>query len=323
MIEMRLLKNALMLAEHGNYARAAQALNISQPTLSRSIQLLEKTVGDRLFDRKSKHVTPTKAGEIVLKHARILLSSSRALQEEIAGYQGLMEGSVSVGAGPYAASALVAPAMGQFIKRHPGIDICVSVDDWSRFPERLMQNDFDFAVMESSQLDTERDFELIPLKTHQVFFYCRAGHPLLEKEHISMDTLYQFHLIVTTLPKRIERLLDELAFPNKESGTQERKQNRISCNDLATIKAIIAHSDGIGLGTYGTLAFELGTGAFVMLPFHVPELKTHYNIVTRKGLSLSPSALAFIEIMRETDREQLALESGLAPGNGLANRVDH
>lgn len=83
MIETRLLRNALMLAEHRNFARAAKALNISQPTLSRSIQLLEKIVGERLFDRDSRTILTTQAGEIILKHARIILSSSHAMLEEI------------------------------------------------------------------------------------------------------------------------------------------------------------------------------------------------------------------------------------------------
>ncbi len=83
MIETRLLRNALALAEHRNFARAAQALNISQPTLTRSIQLLETRLGARLFDRKARTVLPTPLGKEVLKHARLIVASSRALEEGV------------------------------------------------------------------------------------------------------------------------------------------------------------------------------------------------------------------------------------------------
>ena len=91
MIETRLLRNALVLAGHQNFARAAKALHISQPTLSRSIQLLEKTVGERLFDRASRKILPTQAGEIMLKHARIIIASSEAMQEDIRRHQGILD----------------------------------------------------------------------------------------------------------------------------------------------------------------------------------------------------------------------------------------
>jgi DNA-binding transcriptional LysR family regulator len=73
MIETRLLRNAIMLAEHRNFARAALALNISQPTLTRNIQTLENHIGARLFDRKTRTVLPTPVGEELLKHARLIV----------------------------------------------------------------------------------------------------------------------------------------------------------------------------------------------------------------------------------------------------------
>jgi DNA-binding transcriptional LysR family regulator len=318
MIETRLLRNALMLAEHRNFARAAKALNISQPTLNRSIQLLKKIVGERLFDRDSRTILTTQAGEIILKHARIILSSSNAMLEEIGRHQGIMEGSLSIGAGPYAASALVAPAIGLFFKRYPGIDIHISVDDWPQFPDRLMQKDFDFAVMESSHLDASRDFELTRLNRHQAFFYCRHGHPLLQKESLTISDLSQFPLILTTLPRRVSDLFNRLFFPDGDADTSAGIPENITSNDLATIKATVSQSDAISIGTYGILASELAVGIFVALPFRIPELKTSYDIVKRKGLSLSPAAQAFIEILIETDQEQSILETALIESLGPA-----
>ncbi len=90
MINSRLLKNALSLAEHGNFARAAKALNISQPSLSRSIQALEATLGEKLFNRSHKGITTTYAGEIMLKHAYLISASSESMQEEIQRHLGIL-----------------------------------------------------------------------------------------------------------------------------------------------------------------------------------------------------------------------------------------
>ena len=309
MIETRLLRNALMLAEHRNFARAAIVLNISQPTLTRSIQLLEKIVGERLFDRASRTVLPTQAGEIILKHARIILSSSKAMQEEIGRHQGILEGSLCIGSGPYPASALLAPAVGRFGKLYPDINIHISVDDWYKIPNRLMQKDFDYVLMETSQLDASRDFELTRLNRHPGFFFCRHDHPLLKKEGLTISDLSQFPLILTALPKRLSDLFERLFFPDGGAGSSTRKLENFTSNDLATIKATVSQSDSISIGTYGALASELEVGLLVALPFRIPELESCYDIVKRKGLSLSPAARAFIEILIETDQEQSILET--------------
>ena len=116
MIDEHLLRNAVVLDEHRNFARAANALFISQPTLSRRIQMLESAVGEKLFDRQARTVTPTPAGAIVLRYARIINASSQAMQEEISRYQGVLEGSLKIGSGPYVASGLLAPTINVFNK---------------------------------------------------------------------------------------------------------------------------------------------------------------------------------------------------------------
>jgi len=316
MIEMRLLKNALMLAKHRNFARAAKDLNISQPTLSRSIQLLEKTVGERLFDRASRTILPTQAGEILLKHARIIIASSEVMQEEIERHQGLLEGSLYIGSGPYPANALLAPAIGRFNARYPDININISTDDWGDLPDRLLKEDLDFVLMETSQLETSRDFELIRLNRHPGFFFCRHDHPLLKNSNLTISDLSRFPLVFTTLPTRLLDLINRLFFLSKDAGTLTRKLPNIFSNDLATMKATVSYSDSIGLGTYGTLASELEVGLFVALPFRIPELRTDYDIVKRKVRSFSPAARELIEMLIEMDKEQSILEVELIESLG-------
>jgi len=316
MIETRLLRNALMLEKHQNFARAAKELHISQPTLSRSIQLLERTVGERLFDRTSRTILPTQAGEIMLKHARIIIASSGAMQEEIEQHQGLLKGSLFIGSGPYAGAELLAPAIGRFSRRYPGIKIDIRVDDWRRFSDRLMQEDFDYVLMETSELDDSADFEITRLIRHPVFFFCRLGHPLREQDRLTIRDLSQFPLVTPALPKRLSDLFCRLFFSGRDTGAPITKLQNYSCNDLGTIKATISNSDSIGLGTYGTLAPELKAGLFTALPFRIPNLVTHHDIVKRKGLSLSPAARALIEVLIEVDKEQSILEADLIESLG-------
>ena len=290
MIETRLLRNALMLAEHRNFARAALALNISQPTLTRNIQTLENHIGARLFDRKTRTVLPTPAGEELLKHARLIVSSTRALEDGMQHYLGLETGTLSIGAGLYAAS-LLGPAIGQFMEQHPNIRINIEVDNWLTLHDRLRQAEFDFVLaetlVETSGLNKAQDLEAINLIPHQAFFFCRCGHPLLRTALRSPNDLLQFPLILPTLPERVVTLFRQL-FKKSGDELQSIKQiTSIQCNDMSVMKDTVASSNVIGLAIYGTVGKELKRKQFAALPFRIPGLKTNYGILKKQGLSLS------------------------------------
>ena len=303
MIETRLLRNALMLAKHRNFARAAKELHISQPTLTRSIQLLEKTVGERLFDRTTRTILPTKAGEIVLKHASIIIASTRAMQEDVGRHRGLSDGSLFIGTGPYAGIEEIAPVIGQFSRLYPEIRIEVRVGDWRKLPGQWGQEDFDFMVIETSELDESLGFDVTRLTRHPAFFFCRQNHPLLKKDSLSISDLASFPLIGPALPERIKGPLRRLFSSSRTASSPPKTLQKYICNDLGTIKAILHESDSIGVGTYGIAVPELESGLFKALPFRIPALTTHLSIVKRKGLSLSHSARTFIKILIELDNE--------------------
>jgi len=318
MIEMRLLRNAIALATHRNYARAAQALSISQPTLTRSIQLLEARLGCRLFDRKSRTVLPTPVGKEMLKQARLVVASSQALEEGIRQYQGLEEGSLTIGLGPYAASILVGQTLGRFNKQHPGIRITAMIDDWVNLPRRLKAREFDFVLMETSQLHADRDLEIRQLLPHQGFLFCSGAHPALKRKSLSLQDIIRYPFVLPTLP---QRLLDIFCRLLQTSGNETASIDHLSIiqsNDVSLIRNTVENSQAIGVATHGMLAEDLKSKRFAALPFKIPELKTAYGIATRKGLSIPPAASALIEMLLEVNATQCVKDAQFVETLGQA-----
>jgi len=316
MIETRLLRNAIILAEHRNFARAAQTLNISQPTLTRNIQLLENRIGARLFDRKARTVLPTPVGEELLKHARLIVSSTQALEDGMQHYLGMETGRLSIGAALYAASSLLGQAIGRFREQHPNISIKIEVDNWINLHDRLRHAEFDFILAETSELNKKPGLEAMNLIQHQAFFFCRRGHPLLKTTLQTPIDLLRFPLILPTLPERIANLFRQLF--KKTGGDMQaiEKMTTIQCNDISVIKDTVANSNAIGISIYGALVEELKQKLFVALPFRIPELKSNYGILRRRGFSLSPAASAFIDILIEIDTALSEQETPLVESLG-------
>ena len=130
-IELRLLRHARALAEHRNYARAARALRLSQPALSRSIRTLEAHVGARLFDRGRSGAEPTDAGRVFLEHAAGVLARAEDMSREMRLLRGLDLGELAVGAGTYPSEMLVATAVARLVRAHPAVRVRVVTDNWA------------------------------------------------------------------------------------------------------------------------------------------------------------------------------------------------
>ena len=158
---------------------------------------------------------------------------------------------------------------------------------------------------------------LIP---HQGFFFCRRGHPLLKTKLQTPGDLLQFPLILPTLPERIANLFRQLFKKSPEDLQFIEKITTIQCNDMSVIKDTVASSNAIGIAIYGALADKLKRKQFVALPFLIPELKSNYGILKKQGLSLSPAASTFVDILVETDATLSEKEAPLVASLGQASR---
>ena len=148
------------------------------------------------------------------------------------------------------------------------------------------------------------------------FFFCRKNHPLFEKDSLTILDLSLFPMVGPALPRRLIESFSKLFFPDRDTDLPFINVQKISCNDLGVIKATLLESDSIGIGTLGIVAKELECDLLKVLPFRVKALSTDHHIVKRSGVSLSPSARAFIQILVEVDEERSVMEAELIESLG-------
>jgi len=310
MIEVRLLRNAIALANHRSFARAALELNISQPTLSRNIQMLEQIVGAKLFDRLPRTTIATPVGEELLRHAHAVMAATRGLEDGVRQFIGLESGSLSVGAGIAVAGGILGPGLVRFHASYPEVELRSLVDDWRRLPAHLRQGEVELFVGETSECCDDDDLEVVPYPSHQIYFFCRAGHPLLAREACEITDVLAWQIVLPELPGRMLQCIQTEIGATGVTTSAVPEMKTIISNDLAVNRLLVARSDAIGMATFGMLEEPLRRGEFVMLPIRLGAFTSNYGVVSRRGVSLSPMAQAFTAILREEDdalagREQL------------------
>lgn len=311
-LELQQLRQVIALAEHGSFVRAAAALHISQPALSRSIQNLERRFGSELFMRSSGGVVPTDLGRLYIERARDVLRLADELDREAVTRGTLGAARVAVGGGPYPAESFLGPAAARFVEQYPKVSVQLNARNWDELLHELRSRELDFFVAETSTLQREPELEIAPMPSaHSVHFVARAGHPLASHGTAKVEEIFAYPFVS---PSRIPpRVLDPMLAAHR-AGATERKNAlpfpAIQCNGLAPVKRILASSDAISASILSCISTELELGQLVLLGT-APWLHLHYGIVSLKGRPWTQAAEKFLEYVLQAERRAAEEEEHL------------
>lgn len=315
-MEARHLRYAVALGEHQHFGRAAAAVGIAQPPLSKQIASLEQELGTRLFDRTPHGVFPTAAGEAFLTRARRALAemsgaaadAGRAARGEI--------GRLRLG---FIGSALLEPlptVLGRFGREHPEVRLGLHEMGTTRSAAALLAGELDVAVGRGAPRGVgAEDLVSVPIGRDHLVTVVGAAHPFAGRASIGVDQLRRQHLIAApgedepTLVAAVRDVLGEAL-----AGATEAR-------DVHTIVGLAACGVGIGLGpSRMRLAGRPGLWFCDVTPdVPLPDLVLSFRAADR-----SPVLAAFLQTIRNqcsdvgsTLDRHLALRSSRLDDDGV------
>ncbi|MER5513904.1 LysR substrate-binding domain-containing protein [Streptomyces sp. NPDC002763] len=178
-LELRLVRYFTVVAEELHFGRAADALHLAQPSLSRQIRRLERELGVRLLDRTPRGTRLTEAGETFLPQARELLRS--AARAAASARSAAAHGPFTVG---YTTHQIVTPAVRDVRHRHPEADIRTLHVDWNEPRDALLDHRVDVVV--TRFLFTADDLDIAVLYDEPRVLLVPLGHRLAGKESVTL-----------------------------------------------------------------------------------------------------------------------------------------
>lgn len=143
---LRHIRYLLAVAEHRNFTRAAEALHVSQPTLSQQIKQLEDTLGAPLLDRSGRSVSLTDSGEAYVRFARLALQDLQAGTRAMHDVQDLSRGNLRLAMTPTFTAYLIGPLLAQFNQRYPGITVSIEELTQDRMETALADDALDIGI---------------------------------------------------------------------------------------------------------------------------------------------------------------------------------
>lgn len=302
-IELRNLRHLIAVAEHRNFSRAADALHLTQPALSRSIQALEAEVGAPVLVRTRGAIEPTEMGRLLLRHAQQLDASHRDLAREVALAKGLEAGELRIGVGPYGGSALVGPVVGRLNRQHPGLRITLRVAPWNEWPERARARDVDLILAAQDDVERLDDFETRALSDHPCHFVCRADHPLARRGSLSAQEALAYPLVGPALPDPALRALADAMPPVRRSALHGLSPLTVECDSSPILRDILLESDALSMMPRFMVEPELARGELVLLPAADLPLRVRFGTAWLRQRSLWHAELHFIELLTQHDAQ--------------------
>lgn len=177
-MQFQQLSYFVAVARTRNFTRAAEAVGVAQPSLSKQVRVLENTLGTPLFVRRPGAIELTSAGEALLPHAERILIDVDSAQRAVHEVAGLRRGRVRLGATPSLCDGLLPDVLTRFHDAYPSIELEVREGGSRVLTEELVQGRLDLALLITPLSEDTPDLETVPLRRDRLVLAAPADDPL-------------------------------------------------------------------------------------------------------------------------------------------------
>ena len=286
------IKYVIAIADSGSMNEAAKQLFVSQPSLSGSVKELEKELGFDLFIRSNKGIVITRDGEEFLGYARQVAQQYNLLESRYIGKEVKEHFSVSMQHYSFAVKAFVEMVKKGGLERYEfavhetrTYDIITDVKDFKSEIGILYLNDFNHKVLE--KLFHEFKLEFHPLLECSIYVYMWKGHPLADRELITLDDLREYPCLSFE-----QGTYNSFYFAEEVLSTYEYKR-LIKANDRATLLNLMVGLNGYTLCS-GIICEELNGSDYCAVKLDSDEVMT-IGYLARKGTTISKLGQKYLE----------------------------
>ena len=191
-MNLQQLKYIIAVNRFRNFARAAEACNITQPTLSAMVVKLEEELDLRIFERNNKSVTPTKAGEKIIRQAEKALMEVDRIGEIVLEDKGLVGGSFNLSVGPTIAPYILSKFIKHYREHYPSVALSIQELKVNFMLDALLRGELDAGIAISGN-ECKGVFE-IPLYTERFYVYlsesCWRKLPVFKPENLEHENMW-------------------------------------------------------------------------------------------------------------------------------------
>lgn len=294
-LEIGDLQAFIQVAEKLSFRAAAQALFISQPALSRRIEKVESTLGERILERTSRRVALTEAGRKFLEHARAATDEMQAALDGISARAVYRNNLVTIACVPSVANHVLPGAIGLLLEEFPNLRVRVIDESGTDVLKCVTESVADFGVNFIGTQEANVDFKAI--FTERYVLAVQQSHRLARQASVAWRELRDDRLISVSARSSNRLLLDSALARVKDRPA-------LFCEVNHVVGALAMAAGGLGAAIVPDLALSRSLyPALVGVPLTHPTVSRTLGLIKRKGYALHAPAQALYDILLKAARD--------------------
>ena len=295
-MDLKQIEYFVRVAEMGSFTRAAIALNVAQPALSRQIRLLEVELRQNLLKRNGRGASPTEAGLLLLEHGRGILHQVERAHEELGRARSGLNGRVALGLPPSVARVLTVPLTRAFRERMPEAQLSISEGLTTAMQESLLNGRLDIALLYNMKATS--GLEISHLVQEELWLVQKRPPGLQEDPPpppIDLKDVSKLPLVIPSRPNAIRMHVEsEMA----ALGTQP--QIALEIDSVTAILDLVADGAGCAILSRNAVTRSINPSAFSTRPISQPQLSIELSCVVSSQRPSTLTQQATLSLIRET-----------------------
>jgi len=288
-VDLRQLEIFVKVAELGSFSKAAEALFLTQPTISEHIRTLEDELGVRLLDRLGRGAAVTKGGALLLSHAHRMLALSREARQAMESFLGRMSGELLVGASTIPGEYILPALIGRFKEKFPDIAITLLIGGSQAVTDWVVEGRAEIGVVGARS--SHRSIESRELFPDDIVLIVSAAHPWHGRKQVTMDELRAEPLLLRERGSGTRKALETAL---EAAGTGIAALRVVGeMGSTQAIKQAVKAGVGVSLLSRRAVEEECRAGSLWCLRVKDLKIRRAFYLVTHRDRSRSPLAEAF------------------------------
>lgn len=292
MFNPRAIKLFHAIAERGSLAAAANHLNLSPPAASRTLTMLEETLGFPLFSREERSLSLTSKGQDFLRQSRPILLNFQSLEKVARDILSDVEPEIRVLCTPPIAAAWLAPSLAWVCQQEPDFRCAIETDETRNVLSRIATMSHDFAIASLPLTNLPKSVQVVPLVEFRLDAFIPSAHPLANRDQVSAHDLVEYP-VVSLYKGQIGRSWVQRVFDQARVAFEPAYE---TSNSL-TVLALTRHGMGVSVmpSIYGQ---SVNPADLVQIPLSEECWQT-FGIVFKRDRAKSPQRDMLISALQD------------------------
>ncbi|MDO8445387.1 MAG: selenium metabolism-associated LysR family transcriptional regulator [Deltaproteobacteria bacterium] len=278
-----------------SFSKAAEAVYLTQPTVSGHIQSLEEELGQKLLDRLGREVVPTKAGKVLYEYAKKMVALRDEAGQALDQLLGRMKGEIVIGGSTIPGEYLLPTIIGRFREKYHEITVVLKIGDTADIVNRVLTGECEVGIVGSRVEDSRLEYS--EFVKDELIIIAASNYTMAKKEGITASALASIPFVMRERGSGSRMTIEKRLL---EIGVDPSEINIVAeMGSTEAVKQAVKAGLGVSIVSSVAVAEDLRHNSLKVIPFKGKRFLRSFYIATHRGRTMSPIGQAFLDFLKK------------------------